>query len=127
MQFLATKKPVPLLVKPTVPVGVFVALVVSVTVAVHVVVWLTTTAEGEQATLVVVPSFKPIVSPMTTERAPGPLVPVKLRWKLPLGVAVVAETVHDVELVSGVIPFNNRLLRVQDTERPVRPVELFVS
>ena len=49
------KVPVPLLVKPTVPVGALVVPVeVSVTVAVQVVAWFTTTAEGAQLTAVVV-------------------------------------------------------------------------
>ena len=50
-----------------------------------------------------------------------------MRWKLPVGVDAVAETTHAVEFVFGVIPDSFRLLRVQDTDRPVRPVELFVK
>jgi len=51
------KVPVEFVVNETVPVGVVGAAEVSVTVAVQLVGWLTTTEEGEQETLVVVGAF----------------------------------------------------------------------
>ena len=54
VQLAALKVPAPLLVKPTVPVGVVGVAEVSVTVAVQDAAWLTTTDPGVQVTAVVV-------------------------------------------------------------------------
>jgi len=64
------KEPAPLLVKLTVPVGLFGPVEdVSVTVTVHVVAWFIATEEGEQLTLVVVESLpKPIDADPWLER-----------------------------------------------------------
>ena len=68
VQLVALKVPAPLLVKLTVPVGVvFVPASVSLTVAMQLVAWLTTTDDGEQLTVVPVERFAVTVTAVVPE------------------------------------------------------------
>ena len=102
------------------------------TVTVQVEPWLTRTGLEHDTVVVVGLVVTPdaIVKAMTTVWTAAPLVPVKLRWKLPTGEEVVAEIEQTVELVLGLGPGNFRLLSVHETVTDpagAKDVELFVS
>ena len=120
----------PVLEKVTDPVGVVGLALVSVTVTVQVEPWLTTTGLVHETAVVVVCETAPglMVRAMTVEWLAGPLTPVKLRWKFPVGAEADAEIEHEVEFVAW--PLKIKLLEMQVTVTEpagAKDVELVLS